>query len=86
MNPNDYHILVFTLQDCFYYERCLPMGASSSCHIFDQISIAMQMGYVEQATRCRNVSYLKIIFFFIGPPDSNNCKHDLEKFWLYVKE
>lgn len=42
MNPNDYHILVFTLQDCFYYERCLPMGASNSCHIFDQIGIAMQ--------------------------------------------
>ena len=33
VNPDDYHLLGFTWENQYYYERCLPMGASSSCNI-----------------------------------------------------
>jgi hypothetical protein len=42
VSPHDYHLLGFTWRGQFYYERCLPMGASSSCQIFEQLSTALQ--------------------------------------------
>ena len=37
VNFDDYHLLRFTWQGQFYYENCFPMGASSSCQIFEQL-------------------------------------------------
>lgn len=31
IHPEDYHLLGFSWYGKFYYDRCLPMGASSSC-------------------------------------------------------
>jgi hypothetical protein len=31
IHPTDYHLLGFTWNNLYYYDRCLPMGASSSC-------------------------------------------------------
>jgi hypothetical protein len=30
IHPTDYHMLGFTWNKLYYYDRCLPMGASSS--------------------------------------------------------
>lgn len=34
IHPSDYHLLGFIWEGQFYYDKCLPMGASSSCQIF----------------------------------------------------
>jgi hypothetical protein len=31
IHPSDYYLLGFTWNNYFYFDRCLPMGASSSC-------------------------------------------------------
>jgi hypothetical protein len=33
IHPSDYYLLGFTWNNYFYFDRCLPMGASSSCQI-----------------------------------------------------
>ena len=35
LHPNCYNLTGFRLNDLYYYDRCLPMGASSSCAIFE---------------------------------------------------
>lgn len=42
VNPKDYHFLGFTWKGQFYYERCLPLGTSSSCQIFEKLGTALQ--------------------------------------------
>lgn len=42
VNPADYHLLGFSWENEFYFDRCLPMGASSSCQIFERVSVALQ--------------------------------------------
>ena len=42
INPLDYHLLGFKWKDKYYFDRCLPMGASSSCQIFETFSTALQ--------------------------------------------
>ena len=34
IHPNDYSLLGMKWQNLFYFDRCLPMGCSSSCAIF----------------------------------------------------
>lgn len=79
VNPVDYHLLGFTWQDQFYYERCLPMGASSSCQIFEQLSTALQWAMLIKF-KASGMSHILDDFFFIGPPNSDKCKRDLENF------
>lgn len=33
-HPLDYHLLGFSWNGNYYFDKCLPMGASSSCQIF----------------------------------------------------
>jgi hypothetical protein len=40
-NFSDYHLLGFTWNNLYYYERYLPMGASSSCQIFESFSSSL---------------------------------------------
>ena len=35
IHPDDYHLLGFTWEDKFFYDKCLPMGCSTSCTIFE---------------------------------------------------
>jgi len=38
----DHHLSGFKWNKLFYYDKCLPIGRSSSCQIFEQISTAIQ--------------------------------------------
>ena len=38
IHPADYPLLGFMWEDQFYFDKCLPMGCSSSCAIFEKIS------------------------------------------------
>jgi hypothetical protein len=42
IHPSDYHLLGFTWNGFYYYDKCLPMGASSSCQVFEKCSCALQ--------------------------------------------
>jgi hypothetical protein len=39
VHPSDYHLLGFTWNHYFYYDRCLPMGTSSSRQIFENFPV-----------------------------------------------
>ena len=41
IHPTDYDLLGFTWNNLYYYDRCLPMGASSSCQIFESFSSSL---------------------------------------------
>ena len=42
ISPSDYHLLGFKWKEQIYFDRCLPMGASSSCAIFERFSTAIE--------------------------------------------
>lgn len=41
VTPAEYPLLGFSWQGHFWYDRCLPMGAASSCAIFSRVSSAL---------------------------------------------
>ena len=42
IRPQDYSLLGMRWRDSFYYDRCMPMGCSSSCKTFETLSTALE--------------------------------------------
>lgn len=42
IHPSDYSLLGMKWQGRYYFDRCLPMGCSSSCAIFEAFSTALE--------------------------------------------
>lgn len=42
VKPSDYSLLGFMWDGKYYFDRCLPMGASSSCRTFEMLSTALE--------------------------------------------
>jgi hypothetical protein len=57
VHPSDYHLLGFTWNHYFYYDRCLPMGTSSSRQSFENVSCTFQ--------------WIIDDFLFVGPANSS---------------
>lgn len=76
VNPKDYHFLGFTWKGQFYYKRCLPLGTSSSCQIFEKLGTALQWVMLNKL-EAGGMSHMLDDFFFIGPPQSEKCKNHL---------
>ncbi|MCG8048417.1 MAG: hypothetical protein N0E48_22830 [Candidatus Thiodiazotropha endolucinida] len=79
IHPADYHLLGFWWRDKFYYDRVLPMGASSSCKIFNTFSSALKWIMLNNF-QASGMSHILDDFFFIGPKDSDKCGQDLSRF------
>ncbi|XP_053392697.1 uncharacterized protein LOC128555162 isoform X1 [Mercenaria mercenaria] len=66
VHPDDRSLLGFKWSNQFYYDKCLPMGASSSCQIFETFSTALKwIAKNKFGIRC----IVKILddFLFIAP-------------------
>ena len=85
INPSDYHLLGFTFMEKFYYDKCLPMGVSTACRIFERFSRALQW-VMQSKFNTRGISHILDDFIFVGPPNSPECRKNLETFLKVCKE
>ena len=75
INPNQYHLLCFKWNNSYYFDRCLPMGARSSCQIFELLSSAIQFILLKQGlNHCTH--YLDD--FLIANSSLSKCQTDLD--------
>ncbi|KAH3833697.1 hypothetical protein DPMN_107009 [Dreissena polymorpha] len=79
IHPSDYHLLGFKFQEKIYFDKCLPMGASSSCAIFERFSTALHYAS-EQFLGIKHMVHILDDFLFLGPADSPICQTNLQKF------
>jgi hypothetical protein len=79
IHPSDYHLLGFTWNGLYYYDKCLSMGATSSCKIFENFSCALQW-IMETKYQVTGMSHILDDFLFVGPPKSDKFQQDLDKF------
>lgn len=79
VHPDDHELLGIQFNGDFYYDKCLPMGCSISCSIFETFSTALQW---IACTKFGVPAMLHILddFLFLGSPDSSICKLALHQF------
>ena len=76
INPLDYSLLGFKFQNKFYFDRCLPMGASSACNIFDRFSSGLKW-IAQTKLNIKNILHILDDFLILSDADEHKCKNDL---------
>ena len=80
LHPSQYHLTGFYWHG-YYYDRCLPMGCSSSCQIFEEVANALKW-ILEYKLGVKSVIKILDDFLFINN-SKQECQNYLNKFcWL----
>ena len=78
IRPADYDLLGIYWQGHYYYDRCMPMGCSSSCRTFEMFSTALE----RIAQKKLHIPYILHLLddFLIVSPTVDSCQHQLDTF------
>ena len=79
VHHKDHNLLRFQLNDQFYYDCTLPIGASSSCSIFSRFSSSLQW-LAQKKLGVRHMVHILDDFLFFGPAGSPLCNAHLDNF------
>ena len=78
IHPDDYHLLGMTWNNSYFFDRCLPMGCSLSCAIFEAFSTALE--WLPKHYLCASgVLHILDDFLFIAI-SQGTCASDLHNF------
>lgn len=78
IHPDDRHVLGFHWQSQFYFDKCLPMGLSESCKIFEEFSSAIEWA-ITHKLGASGVVHVLDDFLFIEP-NKLSCDRILSDF------
>ena len=78
IHPTDHELLGFEWEGKLYFDRCLPMGCSASCNIFETFSTALQWAALRYSTDFEMLHVLDD-FLFISP-EKEKCNKGLQTF------
>ena len=83
VHPDSYHLLGFSWEDKFYYDKCLPFGLSCSCQIFERFSSALQW-ILEHKLGVKDVFHVIDDFLFMAL-SKQTCLRHLNTFLALAK-
>lgn len=78
IHPEDYHLLGMTFNNSYFFDRCLPMGCSSSCAIFEAFSSSLEWLAINKL-HASGVLHILDDFLFIAQTE-DKCRSDLNNF------
>ena len=76
--PADYELFGFKFQGNFYYDKCLPMGCSISCALFEKFSTFLEF-QTKKVAQSIGVTHYLDDFLFAGP-SMHDCNSVLQTF------
>ena len=78
LHPRDFDLLGLEWEGKFYFDRCLPMGCSSLCNIFETFSTALEW-IATAKLQASAVIHILDDFLFLAP-SRDKCHRDLDNF------
>ncbi len=84
VHPSDHHLLGFTWEGLFYYDKCLPMGCRLSCSLFEALSNALQWILMDKLS-VPHMSHILDDFIFFGPPSDLTSWRSLQTFLVMAE-
>jgi len=84
VHPSDYPLLGLQWKGQWYYDRCLPMGCSSSCKIFESLSTAMEW-IARTKLGIPQILHILDDFLIIGESTSA-CQAKLQRFLHFCED
>lgn len=77
IHPRDFHFLGMKWQGKYYFDRCLPMGCSTSCSIFESFSTALEW-IAKKVLGSQAIIHILDDFFIVASTESA-CREQLHK-------
>ena len=84
INSADHRLLGFQWEGKYYYDRCLPMGCSVSCQLFESLATAVHW-ILQNKLSVQFISHILDDFIMFGPPSSKICENSLKTFFLLAE-
>ena len=84
VHPSSYHLLGFSINSTYYYDKTLPMGLSYSCNLFEQFSTALHWIAMNKLG-IHDCVHVLDDFLFVAPAPIGLCMADLAKFLEVAK-
>ena len=84
IHRDDIHLLGFKWNDLYYFDKCLPMGCSSSCQIFESFSTSLEWIVLQHLYGVK-VIHLLDDFLFIAP-NYSMCLKALQIFQMICQD
>ena len=84
IHRSDYHLLGFSWEGEYYYDKAVPFGASSSCRLFEATSKALEWIAITKLG-CMAVVHILDEFLFLNST-KQGCMHDLNAFLTLCKD
>ena len=84
IHRSDYHLLGFSWEGEYYYDKAVPFGASSSCRLFEATSKALEWIAITKPC-CMAVVHLLDDFLFLNST-MQGYMHDLNTFLTLCKD
>ena len=84
INKEDHRLLGFQWEGAYYYDKCLPMGCSVSCHIFESLSKSLEW-ILKNKLSVKYMSHILDDFIFFGPANSSVSAIGLQAFFLLAR-
>lgn len=72
VSPSDFDLLGIKFGSKYYIDKCLPMGCSISCNLFEKFSTFLQW-VVEIRSGLHSMDHYLDDFIFMGSANSNDC-------------
>ena len=75
--PEQYHLLGMKWNDNYYFDKCMPMGARSSCNLFELFSTGLE--FISKKANINYIIHYLDDFMIVGR-SHKYCMDDLNKF------
>ena len=79
VSPSDFDHLGFIFNNKYHYDKCLPVGASIICSLFEKFSTALHW-FIEIKSGNENILRYLDDFLFGGEANTSTCKETLDTF------
>jgi hypothetical protein len=79
VHPNDFGLLGLSLDGKFYYDMCLPMGAKSSCAIFEKFSTFLNWCLRRAEDSSSDSDHYLDDFIVMGRANTTACQRKLNQ-------
>ena len=88
VHPDSFHLLGMQWNGQFFYDKCMPMGRSLSCSLFETFACFLELAVKDSSPHWVLLHYLDD-FLFVGRAGSGECSETLQAFqhlreWLGV--
>lgn len=73
LHPDDFELFGFKFKNNFFFDKCLPMGCSAACALFEKFATFIEWGVRKRSEKGEIEHYLDD-FLLAGKSGTNDCK------------